>query len=83
MRNRAEVFRHLLYDVVRETQKSLRKIAAKTFRFIVLAVVFLDRSLIRFLSISIATMNTNANTELAKDYISKRRIPQLFEVKTS
>lgn len=25
-------------------------------------------------------MHTNANTELAKDYISKRKIPQLFEV---
>jgi hypothetical protein len=26
-------------------------------------------------------MQTNANTELAKDYITKRKIPQLFEVK--
>lgn len=26
-------------------------------------------------------MHSNANTELAKDYISKRKIPQLFEVK--
>ena len=25
-------------------------------------------------------MHSNANTELAKDYISKRKIPQLFEV---
>jgi hypothetical protein len=26
-------------------------------------------------------MHTNATTELAKDYIAKRKIPQLFEVK--
>jgi len=25
-------------------------------------------------------MHTNTNTELAKDYIAKRKIPQLFEV---
>lgn len=27
-------------------------------------------------------MHSNANTELAKDYISKRKIPQLFEVRS-
>jgi hypothetical protein len=26
-------------------------------------------------------IHSNTNTELAKDYISKRKIPQLFEVK--
>jgi hypothetical protein len=28
-------------------------------------------------------MHANASTELAKDYISKRKIPQLFEVELS
>jgi hypothetical protein len=27
-------------------------------------------------------MQTNANTDLAKDYLSKRKIPELFEVKS-